>query len=188
MKRSSTAHPILGQDFSETFDERFWAKVDKNGPVPAHRPELGPCWIWTAGLGNGYGKILARKQNGKGRFIDAHRASYLLNIGPIPDGELVCHKCDNKRCVRPDHLFPGTYGDNFRDCIAKGRGNQGRPGEQNSHAVLTAEDVIRIRELRAAGWNLKQLAAEFPVTVSAISRAYLGKSWKHLPDLLPCQT
>jgi hypothetical protein len=94
-----------------TLPARFWAKVDKNGE----------CWEWTGSRqGNGYGRF--RTVGGRqGRTDYAHRLAALDALGPVPDGMEVCHRCDNRRCVRPDHLFYGTRTDNVRDCMAKGR-------------------------------------------------------------------
>lgn len=98
--------------------ERFWGKVNKDGPAPSHCPELGPCWIWTGIITIwGYGRI---KSGGK--MHAAHRVAWVLAYGDIPDGLFVCHKCDNPACVRPEHLFVGTVLDNTRDREAKGRG------------------------------------------------------------------
>lgn len=82
---------------------RFWAKVDKNGPAPAHWPALGPCWVWTASLGaGGYGKIWATK---KAFVWTAHRLSYDIAFGLPSDPTLVLdHLCRNRRCVNPGHL------------------------------------------------------------------------------------
>ena len=99
--------------------ERFWAKVDRSGPGPEHRPELGPCWQWTASRTRaGYGKFSIRR----GCFEESHRVSWRLHSGPIPDGLWVLHHCDNPPCVRPSHLFLGTNADNVADMLAKGRG------------------------------------------------------------------
>ncbi|MEN6535472.1 MAG: HNH endonuclease signature motif containing protein [Bryobacteraceae bacterium] len=84
-------------------EERFWAKVDRGGPVI--RAELGPCWVWKAS-GQRYGKI-----RNHGAYVSAHHVSWLITNGAIPDGLWVLHKCDNPKCVRPDHLWLGTGSD-----------------------------------------------------------------------------
>lgn len=98
---------------------RFWSKVDKSGPVPPHVPELGPCWEWSGVVGNhGYGQI--KYQSGQ----TAHRFSFELHYGFRPL-RCVLHRCDNRRCVRPEHLFEGSLADNVADMIAKGRARHG---------------------------------------------------------------
>lgn len=91
--------------------DRFWAKVDKNGPIPAHKPELGQCWVWMPKpQKSGYGSFGV-----PGRSIGyAHRYSYELNIGPIPDGLHIDHVCRNRICVRPAHLEAVTQQENNR--------------------------------------------------------------------------
>ena len=98
--------------------ERFWSKVNKNGTIPPHCPNIGECWLWTGHIiVGGYGRLSV----GHGIQEFAHRLSYMLHYGNIPNGCFVCHRCDNPPCVRPDHLFIGTHTDNMRDMIAKGR-------------------------------------------------------------------
>lgn len=96
---------------------RFWAKVDKNGPFPTEAPGLsGACWQWTASIihTTGYGAFGV-----EGRKRGAHRVSYELVIGPIPDGLTIDHLCNNRRCVNPSHLEPVTQGENVRRAYAR---------------------------------------------------------------------
>ena len=114
----------------KTLEERFWEKVDKNGPVPSHRPELGPCWIWTASLNKaGYGSFGVPGNTG----ARAHRVAFELSDGPIPDGMEVCHSCDQKPCVRRSHLFLGSHIANMLDMAAKGRATK-RKGADHPQA------------------------------------------------------
>jgi hypothetical protein len=83
--------------------ERFWKKVNKSGPVPASRPELGPCWIWTACKSNGYGHFSV-----DGIILRAHRVSYRELVGEIEAGLELDHLCRTRACVRPSHLEPVT--------------------------------------------------------------------------------
>lgn len=85
--------------------ELFWSKVDKSGGAPDHRPELGPCWLWTAFLDrDGYG-LFSNRQAGTNR---AYRWAYEAAVGPIPDGLVLDHLCRVRACIRPDHLEPVT--------------------------------------------------------------------------------
>ena len=86
--------------------ERFWCKVEKTDS----------CWNWKASLKSGYGGFQYN-----GHFVRAHRASWHMHNGPIPEGIFICHKCDNPLCVNPEHLFLGTHRDNVLDAVSKGR-------------------------------------------------------------------
>lgn len=90
-------------------EDRFWEKVDKTEN----------CWLWSASVNNqGYGEIHLGERND---HCYAHRFSWMINKGPIPKGLFVLHRCDNPRCVNPNHLFLGTQKDNLHDAMAKGR-------------------------------------------------------------------
>jgi hypothetical protein len=90
-------------------EERFWPKVNKHGPIPEHRPDLGPCWLWlSVKTENGYGRF---KLNGK--MVPAYRVAYELLAGPIPQGLTLDHLCRVPACVRPSHLEPVTTRENI---------------------------------------------------------------------------
>lgn len=160
---------------SPVVKNRFWDKVNKNGPI---HPVHGVCWNWTACVG-GSGNYGHMTIFGKGWF--SHRYSYTIHFGFIPDGLSVLHKCDNVLCVNPSHLFLGTALDNARDRNRKGRQSK---GEGRWAHKLTEGQVKEIRQ-RYRSWasnksNSKQLAEEFGVTRDHIRVVAIGKSWKHL--------
>ena len=94
--------------FPVSREDLFWAKVDRNGPTPKHAPELGPCWIWTGSLNDkGYGVFWVGSKHMK-----AHRFSFELLVGQIPNGTEPDHLCHNRACVRPSHLEPVTHREN----------------------------------------------------------------------------
>jgi hypothetical protein len=183
--------------------DRFWPKVDKYGPVPSHRPELGQCWLWTAGRNRqGYGKVWV-----DGETIPAHRAAYELTHGSLPDDLWVLHECDNPPCVNPAHLFTGDAAANMRDRDQKGRTARGDAsglrlhperaarGSRNGHATrpertprgamvntakVTEADVLAIRARLAAGSTTRQLATEYGVRIELIGRIARRETWHHV--------
>ena len=133
---------------------RFHKKINVNGPVPAHRPELGPCHEWTAGrFDAGYGAFSMGKKT-----VQAHRAAFFFEHGrwPMP---CALHHCDNRACVRPDHLFEGTKADNNRDRDEKGR-EKAPPG--HLEFLARAVDVARLPEHRDKRTGLKNGAYTCP--------------------------
>ncbi|MCK9496739.1 MAG: HNH endonuclease [Dehalococcoidia bacterium] len=158
------------------FADRFWSKVDQNGPIPEHVPSLGPCWVWTASRNKGYGQF-----NRDGRPVPAHRVSYELAHGPVPDGLFVMHRCDNRACVRPEHLAPGTPAENTADMDNKGRRiNVPQVGESHGCARLTEEEVIEIRRRVSTGEKSRLVAADYGVSRETVSAIKTGRLWKHL--------
>ena len=144
----------------------FWPRVDQ-GP---------DCWLWTGyKTAQGYGQIGIKRV-----LRYAHRVSWELAYGQIPDGLCVLHRCDNPPCVRPDHLFLGTRADNTADMLAKDR-HRTVPlrGDQNGNAKLTASQVALIRALYAVGGiSQRQLARQFGVVQGTIVHVLAGRTWR----------
>lgn len=155
-------------------EHRFWKKVDKNGPI---HPTCGQCWSWTGGLSKrGYGQFMVGR-----RGLRSHRYSYTLHVGRIPNGLSVLHKCDNRSCVNPDHLFVGTTLDNQRDKVLKCRQAK---GETNGSSKLTEAQALEIkarykRESYRVS-NSRELAKEYGVCRATIVAIGTGQVWKHL--------
>lgn len=112
------------------------------------------------------------------RKFSAHRLQWELLRGPIPDGMLVCHHCDNPLCMNVEHHFLGTHKDNTQDMIRKGRKADAR-GEKAGGAKVTAAQVAEIRARRAAGEQQKDLAREFGLGEMQVSRIVRGQRWAH---------
>lgn len=135
------------------------------------------CWNWTGCIRkNGYGKFGV----GAHKVDFAHRVSYTLFKGPIPEGMCVLHSCDNRRCVNPNHLFLGTHQDNMDDMEKKGRKLR---GTDMKHAVLTEDQVREIRR-RYPKENGSALAREFGVSTGVPYMIYTRRRWKHVTDTL----
>jgi hypothetical protein len=151
----------------------FWAKVDKNGPIPVHKPELGPCWVWTGYKDDvGYGRF---RCDGQAKL--SHRVAWLLTYGVWP-AKNALHKCDNPPCVNPSHLFEGNQKTNMQDCAAKGR--MDHKGEKHNLAKLNDKNVIIIRDSFLKGTSRKDLALQFGVSRSTIQRVVNREYWPHV--------
>lgn len=135
------------------------------------------CWLWfKARSDKGYGSISvgSRKEAGGRRERPAHRVSWELVNGPIKDGLFVCHKCDRKACVNPEHLFLGTAQANSADMTSKGRSAHG-----TRHPLAKLSDAAVI-QIRSGAYSRKELAIRFGVNRSTIDRVCLGQSWRHI--------
>lgn len=165
--------PVPPVNKPRPIEERLWRHVDQRGPTLI--PELGECWIWIGATDKkNYGKIQAGTFAAP-RLVQTHRVSYEIAYGPIPTGSNVLHRCDNPPCLRPTHLFVGTYADNARDKVAKGRQIR---GENHPAAKLTNEQV---REIRSLDWEVTSpgaVAKRYGVSYFTIRKILRGDSYK----------
>ena len=181
---------------------RFWAFVTKGSG----------CWLW----GGSYFRLKDRKSEQwygrfslKNRWMGAHVVSWLIHVGPVPEGEVVAHACDTPGCVRPDHLFTGTQAENLMDCRVKGRRapceGQGHWTRRKPEAVpsgassfsaqhperllrgvalpqskLTPDKVRRIRRLLKRGSTQDKVATLFGIHRTAVSAIAVGRNWRHV--------
>lgn len=150
-----------------SLEERFFRKVDKTEK----------CWVWIGNTSrNGYGSI---QSGGKGSpTLSAHRLSYEMHKGQIPDGLVVMHSCDNPSCVNPDHLSVGTFKENTHDMIAKGRKRTVAPkGTSNGKAKLN-DDLVRY--IRQSDKNAASIARELRLSENCIRGVRTGRTWSHV--------
>ena len=137
------------------------------------------CWEWQRTTnGDGYGMLRVA-----GKMVYAHRLSYELGVGPIPAGLHILHRCDNPRCINPEHLSAGTRSQNMKECSERGRARIPKPikrGEDNGAAKLGDAEVRSIRRLLSAGLTQREIAARFGVSQQTISGIKAGKRWGHV--------
>jgi hypothetical protein len=138
----------------------------------------GTCLIWPNYKNeDGYGILNRRQRDGSGKDYKAYRLAYEFYKGPIPEGLLVRHLCNNPPCINPEHLDLGTHQDNKNDSVKAKRHTY---GEINPKAKLTEADVIEIRRLAMEGLSNVEIAKRFPVCSKNISSIKLGQTWRHL--------
>ena len=160
--------------------------MTKRGDIVAHLAkhyELSPsgCWNWTGCTVGGYGSIMVgSKLDGTRRAVAVHRLAASIWKGFDLKSKLcTLHKCDNRRCFYPDHLFSGTRTVNNMDCVTKGR-DRHPVGEDNGRSRLTASQVVQIRQAAAAGERQTGLAKRYGVVKSVINSIVRGKAWTHI--------
>jgi hypothetical protein len=158
--------PCCNKAHTKNLNSRFWSKVNIT--------DLFDCWNWNSTKNKqGYGHITIENKT-----IKAHRFSYFINFGTIPDNLCVLHHCNNPSCVNPAHLYLGTTQDNTNDML---NANRQAKGEKNGNAKLTEKQVIEIIELLKTDIKQSKIAKKFSVTQTPIFYIKKGHTWKHLP-------
>lgn len=152
-------------DSAVTDQARFWRKVDRRGD--------DECWLWrgTKNL-DGYGRFSL-----DGAKVAAHRFAYELFVGPIPEGALIRHTCDDPACVNPAHHIPGTNAENMRDMVERKRSAS---GVRHGSRKLTIEQLVVIRQRIAADETMEAIARDFGVTHTAIRKIRNGVTWREV--------
>lgn len=166
----------------ETYAESFWSRVAA--------PNESGCRLWkNKPAPSGYAQF--RRDDGKAHFV--HRTAWELTNGPIPDGLLVCHRCDVRLCCEPAHLFLGTYAENSRDMVEKARSARGEKhgrrtkpertarGARNGGARLTEEQARAVLAAKGSGESQESVGARFGVSQTAVSRIWNGRTWSGPP-------
>lgn len=163
MKPEEKACVSTGFRKGESLDDMFERRTER----------VGDCMEWTGAI-ESYGYGIVHIDGIKKR---AHRVSYTMRYGEFSDELLVCHTCDNRKCVNPEHLFLGTQQDNLSDMAAKGRSTL---GSRHPQSVLNESDVVEIRKLIKEGTPSVEIARKYGVTRGPISAIKRGLTWKHV--------
>ena len=147
--------------------ERFWSKVDRRGE--------DECWPWLGATnGVGYGQIMTAAHNGEDEIVGAHRVALFLATGNWPTQD-TRHLCNNRICVNARHLAPGSRGENMADMIRSGRS---LVGELQPRHKLNWEQVREARRRHSEGVDVRQLAADYDVSVRTMGQLISGETWK----------
>lgn len=151
-----------------SLEDRFMSHVQKSDDPDG-------CWIWMgSNNGTGYSQFGIN-----GKLYLAHRVSFALFVGMIPDGMEVCHSCDNRACVNPAHLFVGTAQDNSDDMVKKDRQAK---GENHGQHKLTEKDVYQIREMSKQGYTQQEVAEMFGINQSNICLILSERTWSWIKN------
>ncbi len=164
---SESESALVRREWPEAVVRRFWAKVDRNGPIPEHCPNLGRCWIWTANKVKGYGQFTYRLFRGDTQHhVYAHRFAYELAYGSLAGPHRkACHRCDTTLCCNPAHIFEGSQADNLSDARRKGRLIDGLHNVKISDA-----QAAEIRRRYIPRKNGKALAREYGIALTTLIR------------------
>lgn len=160
----------------EPISSRFWSKVDHRGD--------DECWPWTCSIANtGYGQMSKRRPDGKWTMVNSHRLSWEEHHGEIPEGLEILHRCDNRLCCNPSHLFLGSQADNVADMVAKQRHAFGEGAGRA--AKLTQEQVLEIKAVlepyagaRVRRGVVRDLAERFGVSKATVCLIGKGRNWR----------
>ena len=140
-------------------------------------PDERGCMNWMGcDNGNGYGVISAGEDH-KPRNMISSRFAWVAEFGPIPDGMLVCHHCDNRKCCNPAHLFLGKHKENNNDSKSKGRNQR---GIRHWNARLSEEQIMTIRSMKFKHGDKKRVAAQYGINPDTLTRILSGAGWSHL--------
>jgi len=150
----------------QTMADAYEAHVD--------RKKSNECWGWKGRKDCGYGVLQYTHEK---KSFRAHRASYIIHKGEIPEGMFVCHHCDNPPCTNPDHLFLGSNIDNIMDCVSKGRNAR---GERNGHSKITTEEAVLIRLLLVSGNKSIAISNLLNISHSIVRGIEHRRTWRHI--------
>ena len=159
--------------FTKEFIEKYKDHIKEHSHYKVNN-KTG-CWEWMRSKTEGYGRFGIN-----GKFYLAHRFMWIINNGNIPDNLFVCHKCDNRSCINPEHLFLGTNYENICDAMKKKKWSHQPKGEKNGRSKLTQNQVLNIKYLLYCKVPTRCIAEKFNVSQRHIQYIANNKTWKHL--------